>query len=85
MNDSSSPADAPIELVVESLGDPALADLVRPVLGVEAGDLFTVARGRQVESDEVAGRGRAVDVVERAGAAQLALDHRLDLLVGGVG
>ena len=72
------------ELVVEAFGDPALTDLVRPVLGVEAGDLLAVTRGRQVERDEVAGRGRPVDVVERTGAAQLALDHRLDLLVGGI-
>ena len=73
------------ELVVETFGDPALTDLVRPVLGVEAGDLLAVTRGRQVERDEVAGRGRPVDVVERTGAAQLALDHRVDLLVGGIG
>ena len=39
----------------------------------------------EVEGEEVAGRGRAVDVVERAGAAQLGLDGLLDLLVGGIG
>ena len=43
------------ELVVEVVGDPALADLVGPVLGVEAHDLFAVAGGGEVERDEVAG------------------------------
>ena len=35
------------ELVVEVVGDPALADLVGPVLGVEPGDLLAVAGGRR--------------------------------------
>ena len=71
--------------VVEVVGDPALADLVGPVLGVEAGDLLAVAGGRQIERDEVAGGGRPVDVDERAVAAQLGCDRLVDLVVGGVG
>ena len=62
-----------MQLLVEVVGDPALADLVGPVLGVEPGDLLAVAGGGEVERDVVAGGGRAVDVGERAVAAQLGL------------
>ena len=43
--------EAPIELVVEVVGDPALADLVGPVLGVQPGDVLAVAGGVEVERD----------------------------------
>ena len=48
------PAARPMTCVVEVVGDPALADLVGPVLGVEPGDLLAVAGGDEVERDEVA-------------------------------
>ena len=83
VNVSSSPAEAPIELVVEVVGDPALADLVGPVLGVQPGDLLAVAGGGEVERDEVAAGRRAVDVGELAVAAQLGLHGLVDLGVGG--
>ena len=67
------------EPVVEVVGDPALAELVREVLGVEAGDLLAVARGSEVDRQEVAGLGRAIDVAERTGGPQLGLLGLLDL------
>ena len=70
------------ELLVEVVGDPALADLVGPVLGVQPGDLLAVAGGDEVERDAVAAGGRALDVGELAVAAQLGLDGLVDLLVG---
>ncbi len=53
------------ELVVEVVGDPALADLVGPVLGVQAEHLLAVAGGGEIERDVVAGLDRTVDVGER--------------------
>ena len=73
------------ELLVEVVGDPALADLVGPVLGVQAGDLLAVAGRGEVERDVVAAGGRAVDVGELAVAAELGLHGLVDLGVGGRG
>src|SRR4029077_13589931 len=50
--------------------DPTLADLVGPVLGVEAEHLFAVARGGDVERDVVAGGDGPVGVDERGMLAQ---------------
>ena len=71
------------QLVVEVVGDPALADLVRPVLGVEPGDRLAVAGGGEVERDVVAAADRAVDVGELAVAARARpATASLDLVVG---
>ena len=59
------------ELLVEVFGDPTLADLVGPVLGVEAEHLFAVAGGGDVERDVVAGGDGPVGVDERGMLAQL--------------
>ncbi len=82
VNVSTSPADAPTRCVVEVVGDPALADLVGPVLGVERADRLAVAGGLEVERDVVAGGCRALDVDERAVALQLGVDRLLHLVVG---
>ena len=58
------------QLAVEAGGDPALADLVQPVLGVQPEDRLAVALGRQRQRDLVAGLDRTVDVGERAVAAR---------------
>ena len=70
------------QLVVEVVGDPTLADLVRPVLGVQPGDVLAIAGGVEVERDVVAARRRPLDVDELAVAAQLACDRLVDLGVG---
>ena len=44
---SSSPSLAPEQLAVETRGDPAAADLVQPVLGVQPGDRLAVAAAGQ--------------------------------------
>ena len=54
------------EVVVEVVGDPAPAELVHPVLGGEPGHRLAVAGGREVERDDVALGGRAVDVGQLA-------------------
>ncbi|HVQ22422.1 MAG TPA: potassium-transporting ATPase subunit KdpA, partial [Candidatus Saccharimonadia bacterium] len=63
------------ELVVEVFGHPTLADLVGPVLGVQAEHLLTIAGGGDVKCDVVAGGDGPVDVDERGMLA----------LLGGVG
>ena len=67
------------EPIVEVVGDPALAEFVREVLGVESGHLLAVTRGGEVDRQEVAGPGRAIDVAERTGRPQLGLLGLLDL------
>ena len=61
------------QLLVEVVGDPALADLVGPVLGVEPDDFLAVTERGEVERDVVAGDDRAVGVDERGVAALLGL------------
>ncbi len=63
------------ELLVEVFGHPTLADLVRPVLGVQAEHFLAIASGREIERDVVAGGDGAVGVDER----------RVLALLGGVG
>ena len=82
VNVSSSPTDRAGELVVEVIGDPALADLVGPVLGVQAEHLLAVAGGGEIEGHVVAGLHGAVDVGEDATAAQLGLTRLGDVVVG---
>ena len=83
VNVSTSPADGAGELLVEVVGDPALAELVGPVLGVETEHLLAVAGGGEVERDVVAGGGGTVDVDQRPALAQLGLLGLVDLVVGG--
>ena len=72
------------DLLVEVVGDPALADLVGPVLGVEPGDLLAVAGGGEVDDDVVAG-GRPGARRRRARrTAALGGDGLVDLVVGGL-
>ncbi len=66
------------EVIVELLGDPALADLVEPVLGVEPGHGLAVAGGGEVEGDVVARLDRALDRFERAVTAALGVDRLVD-------
>ena len=73
----------PDELVVEVVGDPALADLVGPVLGVQPGHVLTLAGRVEIERDLVAAGGRTVDVGELAVPAELGLHRLVDLGVRG--
>jgi hypothetical protein len=61
------------EVLVEVLGDPALADLVGPALGVEPGQFLVVAGDGEVEREEVAVLHGTVGVDERGTALQLGL------------
>ena len=72
------------QLAVESGGDPALTDLVQPVLGVQPDDGLAVALGRQGERHLVAGLHRTVDVGERTVALDLGGDRLLDVVLGRV-
>ena len=69
-------------MLVEVVGDPALAELVREVFGVEAEHLFAVADGGEIDREEVARAGRAVDIGERAALAQFAALGLGELVVG---
>ena len=70
-------------VLVEVVGDPALPELVRPVLGVEAHDLLAVAVGGDIEREEVAGLRRAIDVGQRAARLQFGFLRLLLFFVGG--
>ena len=67
------------QLAVETRGDPAAADLVQPVLGVQPGNRLAVAAGGEREGDLVAGLDRAIDVDQRALPAQLGFDRLVDV------
>ncbi len=70
------------EVIVEVVGDPTLPDLVGPVLGVQAEDLFAVAQCGHVDDHEVAGFGRTVDVAQRRVTSEFGLLRLGDVGVG---
>jgi hypothetical protein len=69
-------------LIVEVFGDPALTELVRPDLGVQAHDLFAVACGGEIEGQEVPRLGRTVDIGERPVGFELLGLCCVDLFLG---
>ena len=68
--------------VVETLDQLTGADLVGQALGLGLGHVLAVDGGRQVDRDEVAVLGRALDALERAEAGAQILQLGVDLLVG---
>ena len=70
------------ELLVELGHDRAGADLVGVVVGGEAVDRLAVLGARDVDRDEVARRGRAVDLDEFAVLAAEPVDLVGDVVVG---
>ena len=71
-----------LDRVVETLDQLTRADLVRQALGLGLGDVLAVDGGRQVDRDEVAVLGGAVDAGERAEAGAQVLQLGVDLVVG---
>ena len=59
------------QLLVEAGGNPALADFVQPVFGVQTRNRFAVAGRREVDRDLVAADGRSINVGQAAVTTQL--------------
>ena len=80
---SSSPADGPGQFLVEARGHPPTADVVQPVLGVQAGNRLAIAGAGDADRDVVARLHGPIDIDERALTTQLGLDSLVDLGLGG--
>ncbi len=73
----------PDELIVEAAGNPALADFVQPVVGIESGNRFVIAARFEIDRDLIAELDRAVNIGQRGRAAQFGVDRLVDVVVAG--
>ena len=81
----SSPAEAPVELVLEAGDEAAGAELDHLVAALAAAERHAVDAAEEVHHHEVAGLGGALDGLELGHAVAQLLDLAVDRLVGDLG